>query len=225
MAARWVDWGVRSLTRRLVAIDEADDATTVRAIWTTAAGIEIPHTQVLSAGVSGRIRVTEIVEVPAVLDDLPRVGTLLTLTPGHESVLYYGTGPHETYPDRARGGQVGRWMSSVADQLVPYVRPQENGGHTGVSWLTLKGAVGAGVTITLDQPRQVCVLHVTAADLDTATHDVEVRARAETFVTIDSVHRGVGSASCGPDTLAPYLVPTGTHSWTWTLEPLETDTP
>jgi beta-galactosidase len=225
MAARWVDWGVRSLTRRLVAIDEADDATTVRAIWTTAAGIEIPHTQVLSAGVSGRIRVTEIVEVPAVLDDLPRVGTLLTLTPGHESVLYYGTGPHETYPDRARGGQVGRWMSSVADQLVPYVRPQENGGHTGVSWLTLKGAVGAGVTITLDQPRQVCVLHVTAADLDTAAHDVEVRARAETFVTIDSVHRGVGSASCGPDTLAPYLVPTGTHSWTWTLEPLETDTP
>ncbi len=225
MATRWAAWGLASLTRRLVAIEEADEATTVRAVWTTAAGIEIPHTQVLAADAMGRIRVTETVEIPVVLDDLPRVGTLLTLTPGHDSLLYYGTGPHETYPDRARGGQVGRWMSSVADQLTPYVRPQENGGHADVRWLALHSTVTGGLTISLDQPRQVSVLHVTATDLDAATHDVEVRPRAETFVTIDSVHRGVGSASCGPDTLAAYLVPTGTHSWTWTLEPLETDTP
>ncbi len=225
MGDRWAGWGVGSLTRRLVAIDEADEATTVRAVWITAAGIEIPHTQRLAADANGRVRVTETVEIPAVLSDLPRVGTLLTLAPGHESVQFFGTGPHETYPDRARGGQVGRWMSSVSDQLVPYVRPQENGGHVGVRWLALQSSVTGGVTISLDQPRQVSVLHVTAADLDAATHDVEVRPRAETFVTIDSVHRGVGTASCGPDTLAQYIVPTRTHSWTWTLEPLETDTP
>jgi len=66
---------------------------------------------------------------------------------------------------------------------------------------------------------------VTAADLDAATHDDEVVPRPETFVTIDAVHRGVGTASCGPDTLPQYIVPTGTHTWTWTLAavvPLET---
>jgi beta-galactosidase len=137
---------------------------------------------------------------------------VLTLAAGHESLTWFGTGPHETYPDRARGGRVGRWSSTVTEQLVPYVRPQENAGHADVRWLTLDG-----IRIDLDGPRQVSVLHVTAADLDAATHDVEVRQRPETYVTIDAVHRGVGTASCGPDTLPPYLVGTGEHRWTWVL--------
>jgi beta-galactosidase len=36
------------------------------------------------------------------------------------------------------------------------------------------------------------------------------------------MHRGVGTASCGPDTLPQYLVPTGRHTWTWTITTLET---
>ncbi|MFN8631029.1 MAG: hypothetical protein U0838_12165 [Chloroflexota bacterium] len=65
---------------------------------------------------------------------------------------------------------------------------------------------------------------MTAADLDAAIHDDELSPRRETFVTLDAVHRGVGTASCGPDTLPPYLVPTGTHTWTWTIRSLETPT-
>jgi beta-galactosidase len=126
------------------------------------------------------------------------------------------SGPHETYPDRARGGRLGRWSSTVAEQLVPYVRPQENGGHAGVRWLEFGGPAD-GLRIDLDRPRQVSVLHMTAQDLDTATHDDEVVGRPETYVTIDAVHRGVGTASCGPDTLAQYVVPTGNHTWTWTV--------
>jgi beta-galactosidase len=112
-------------------------------------------------------------------------------------------------------------VSTVTEQLTPYVRPQESGGHADVRWLELRDADGTGVRLIPDRPRQVSVLHVTAADLDTATHVNELRPRAETIVTLDAVHRGVGTASCGPDTLAPYLVPTGTHRWTWILEPLE----
>ena len=140
---------------------------------------------------------------------------MLTLQPGHDRVTWFGTGPHETYPDRARGGRIGRWSSTVADQLVPYVRPQESGGHAGVRWLEL-----GRLRIELDRPRQVSVLNLTAADLDAATHDVELRPRPETTVTIDAVHRGVGTASCGPDTLEPYLVPVGRHTWTWILSPI-----
>jgi len=220
MADRWVDWGLPSLTRTLEAIEHGGAETVVRATWRTATGIEVPHTVRLGRTASGAIRVTETVEIPAVLADLPRVGTVLTLAAGHEAYAWYGTGPHETYPDRARGGRMGRWQSTVADQLVPYVRPQENGGHAGVAWLEADG-----LRIELDKPRQVSALHVTAADLDDATHDDEVVQRPETFVTIDAVHRGVGTASCGPDTLPQYLVRTGTHTWTWILatpEPLET---
>ena len=69
----------------------------------------------------------------------------------------------------------------------------------------------------LDRPGQVSATHVTAADLDLATHDVELRPRAETIVHLDAAHRGLGTASCGPDTLEPYVLRGGTYRWTWTL--------
>jgi beta-galactosidase len=212
MAGRWAEWGVAALTRSLDAIVRGDDETLVRSTWRTATGIAIAHEARLARDASGVVRVRERVAIPPELPDLPRVGTLLILAAGHETLTWLGTGPHETYPDRARGGRVSRWQSAVSDQLVPYVRPQENGGHAGVRWLEL-----GGLRIDLDEPRQVSALHVIAADLDTATHDVEVRRRPETFVTIDSVHRGVGTASCGPDTLPEYLVPTGVHEWAYVL--------
>jgi beta-galactosidase len=216
MAGRWAAWGLPRLTRTLVGIERGGAETVVRSVWRTGSGIEVPHAVRYGRTARGSIRVTETAEIPTALPDLPRVGTLLELVPGHERYAWYGTGPHETYPDRCRGGLVGRWASTVDAQLVPYVRPQENGGHAGVRWLEC-----GDVRIELDRPRQVSALHVTAQDLDTATHDDEVSPRAETFITIDAVHRGVGTASCGPDTLAPYLVPTGAHTWRWTLEALE----
>ena len=218
MADRWAGWGLAALTRRLDGIERAADSVTVRATWTTAAGIDIPHVQRISATADGRLRVEETVEVPAVLDDLPRVGTMLELAPGHEALEWFGRGPHETYPDRCRGGRVGRWRSTVTDQLVPYVRPQENGGHADVRWLRLDAPAG-GVRIDLDRPRQVSVLHVRGADLDAALHDVELRPHAETIVHLDAAHRGVGTASCGPDTLEAYVLRPGTHHWTWTISP------
>ena len=175
----------------------------------------------LSADARGRVRAIQTAEVPAALPDLPRIGTLLTLRPGLEDLAWFGTGPHETYPDRRRSGAIGRWASTVSDQLVPYVRPQECGGHTDVRWLELRDASGTGVRLRFDRPRQVSVLHQSAADLDAALHVTELRPRPETFVTVDAAHRGVGTASCGPDTLPPYLVPTGIHRWAWILEPLE----
>jgi len=222
MADRWASWGLADLRRTLVAIERGADAVTVRSTWTTGAGIEVPHVARISRDAAGRIRVAETVEIPDVLADLPRVGTVMALAPGREELRWFGRGPHESYPDRKRGARVGRWESTVAGQLVPYVRPQENGGHADVRWLELLSGGpdgGDGVRIAFDRPRQVSVLHQSAADLDAALHVTELRPRAESLVTLDAVHRGVGTASCGPDTLEAYIVRPGTHNWSWTLEP------
>ncbi|MGA1669755.1 MAG: hypothetical protein ACO39F_02580 [Candidatus Nanopelagicaceae bacterium] len=34
-------------------------------------------------------------------------------------------------------------------------------------------------------------------------------------VTIDAIQRGVGTASCGPDTLSKYIIKPGTYTWSW----------
>jgi len=221
MAQRWADWGLPTLRARSLGVERNPAAVTLRTLWTTSSGIKVPTERAVSVDARGRVRTLQTVVVPEVLADLPRVGTVLRVRPGAEALTWLGTGPHETYPDRRRSGQVGRWTSTVTDQLVPYVRPQECGGHAGVRWLELRDPDGSGVRITLDRPRQVSVLHHEAADLDAALHVTELRPRDEAIVTIDAVHRGVGTASCGPDTLEPYLVPAGTHRWGWILEPLE----
>jgi beta-galactosidase len=110
----------------------------------------------------------------------------------------------------------------VAEQYVPYVRPQENGGHNSVRWLELSDGGGRGFRLAADRPCQISATHYRASDLAVATHDVELVARPETIVHLDVAHRGLGTASCGPDTLPEYLVVPGTYKWSWQIVPLGT---
>lgn len=56
-----------------------------------------------------------------------------------------------------------------------------------------------------------------AEDLATAAHDWELTSRPETVVHVDVVHRGLGTASIGPDTYAQYRVGPGTYTWRWSM--------
>ena len=60
--------------------------------------------------------------------------------------------------------------------------------------------------------------HFRAQDLAAATHQEELVRAPETIIHLDAAHRGVGTASCGPDTLPAYMVGPGTYHWTWTLQ-------
>ncbi|MFM8843909.1 MAG: glycoside hydrolase family 2, partial [Actinomycetota bacterium] len=129
---------------------------------------------------------------------------------------YFGTGPSETAPDR-RIGKVHRWNSTVSEQYVPYIKPQENGGHVGVRWFTFTNNTNRGLYFQLDKPRMVTFTPMRSVDLADATHNVFVKPSGNTVVTIDAIHRGVGTASCGPDTLAKYRIKPGTYKWSWTV--------
>jgi beta-galactosidase len=216
MAETWADWGLDRLERRLVSVTTDAGVVTVRATYETGGG-SVEHEQELRSIGTGTIRIDESVVIPDGLTDVARVGVVLEVIAGLEDVEWFGRGPVETYPDRRRGAPVTRWSSTVTDEYVPYVRPQENGGHADVRWLELRDARGRGLRIELDKPRQVSVTHFRAADLAGATHDVELRPRLESIVHIDAAHRGLGTASCGPDTLDEYRIRPGTYHWWWTM--------
>jgi beta-galactosidase len=211
-AYRWQELGLRDLT-----------ALSSRQVHGAAGEVvfehdyphSITHRQVFRVA-DGTLTVEEEAVIPAGLDDLARVGSMLVLPAGFESFRFFGPGPHETYPDRKRGASVRRWETTVAEQYVPYVYPQEHGGHEDVRWLEL-GADNVELAIAFPTPLHVTVSHFTAADLAAATHDVELAPRAETIVHIDAAHRGLGTASCGPDTLPEYLVGPGRYRWSWRL--------
>ena len=72
--------------------------------------------------------------------------------------------------DRCEGCDVGLYRSTVTDQYVDYIRPQDCGGKTAVRWATLTDTNGRGVKITCDAPFFLQALHFTRDDLDQARH-------------------------------------------------------
>jgi len=214
-AEKWDGYGVRDLERIDCTITETAKSYKVTSLWQTSTGFKVKQVQLVTPIADG-FSVKETITTPKQWDDIARVGINFEIDGALSNFTYLGVGPHETYPDR-KIGRVGKWASSVWDQYIPYVRPQENGGHTGVRWFTLTDNAGNGLRIDMDKPRQVSVNPFRATELADATHDVELRASGNTVVHIDAAHRGVGTASCGPDTLPQYLVSGGTYSFTWSV--------
>jgi beta-galactosidase len=215
IATKWERYGVRELDRTDCTITENSKQRKIVSEWTTSTGLVVKQTQVVTPVADG-FQVKETIVIPKQMEDLARVGINFELSGALSSYTYFGTGSHESYPDR-KIGRVHRWASTVAEQYVPYVRPQENGGHAGVRWFELTGEDGHGVRFDMDKPRQVSVTPNRATDLADATHDVEVQSSGNAVIHIDAAHRGVGTASCGPDTIDKYLVGPGTYSFTWTV--------
>jgi beta-galactosidase len=222
LGAQWRDWGVADLTRGAVTVRREGGAVVVTAQERTSTGIVVGHEQAFRAAPGGGVLVTETVRIPGELTDLARVGIVLETVPGLEQAEWFGRGPVETYPDRRRAGAIARYRSTVADLHVPYVRPQENGGRNAVHWIELSDAGGRGFRLAFDRPCQVSATHFRVADLAAAKHDVELVPRPETIVHFDVAHRGLGTASCGPDTLPEYHVGPGTYAWSWLIAPLAT---
>ena len=221
MAERWAAAGLDRLERRLVGLERDDGTARIVDELTTGGGHVLRHERKVHARTDGAIQVEEQVELPPNLEDLPRVGIVLETVAGLEFLTWFGTGPHETYPDRTRSGLVAIHRSTVTEQTVPYIRPQESGGHVDVRWLALMDSVtGRGLRLSFDRPLQVSATHHRAVDLATATHHPELVPLPETIVHLDAAHRGLGTASCGPDTLPQYLVGPGRYAWIWMLEPI-----
>ena len=215
IASKWEQYGVRELSRTDCLIKQTPFSIKVTNTWQTSTGVSFKHTQSITPVVGG-FSVKESVTVPKAFSDLARVGTLFELDGSLSELLYFGTGSHESYPDR-KIGRIARYVSTVAAQYIPYVRPQENGGHAAVRWFELTNSAGDGLRFAMSKPAQVSVTPNRDADLADATHDVEVKACRNAVVHIDTAHRGVGTASCGPDTLDKYIIKTGVHTWEWTV--------
>ena len=215
IATKWNHYGIREISRTDCVVTQTPTSIKVVNTWQTSTGVNFKHTQMITPVVDG-FNVKESVTVPKAFEDLARVGTLFELDGSLNELTYFGTGAHESYPDR-KIGRIGRYVSTVAGQYIPYVRPQENGGHAAVRWFEVTNAAGNGLRFAMAKPAQVSVTPNRDADLADATHDVEVEPCGNTVIHIDAAHRGVGTASCGPDTLDKYIIKTGVHTWEWTV--------
>lgn len=139
---------------------------------------------------------------------LPRIGLTLTLPAGFDTLHWYGRGPHESYADRKQSAPVGVYAGKVADQLFPYIFPQESGNKSDVRWAALTDIEGKGIAVSRiedgDAFLNVSARHCTDKELDAARHTYEVPQHDEVFFNIDYAQGGLGNGSCGPGVLPQY---------------------
>jgi beta-galactosidase len=177
------------------------------------------HQQQITFNPYGRIVIENTVLADKRLPDLPRLGLTLQLAPAFEKLRWFGRGPWENYSDRKRAATLGLYESTVTGEYVPYILPQEHGNKTDLRWLELEDPGHAKVRFWSDRYFEGNATHFTSNDLFKWTHTTDVVARPETIVNLDYAQRGIGSGSCGPDTLPKYQIPPGKYNFTFVLQP------
>lgn len=161
------------------------------------------------------------------IPELPRVGMFLGLPADFDNLKYFGRGPFENYQDRNTASFVGLYTNKVADEFVPYVRPQENGNKTDVRWLTLTNGAGKGLKFTGMQYLSVSALPYAIQDLDPGPkklniHPADLDKRDKVYVNLDLVQMGVGGDnSWGAMPYERYRVFPKKYSYSFKITPVE----
>jgi len=199
--ARWLELGLDRLEHRLSSMQAVRDAVVVvhaasgRGRWD-----DVVHRQRFRLLDTGGLLVENDVSFGPALRDIPRVGVVLVLVPGLERLEWYGRGPWEDYPDRRASTIVGSFRSTVTEQYVPYILPQEHGRHGDVRRLSLTDERGSGLVVEGRPKVDFTASHYTAGDLYAARHTSDLEPRPEVVLSLDHAQRGLGTSACGPDT-------------------------
>jgi beta-galactosidase len=211
----WLNAGLQdaSLKHNLI---EASDQKIVTESKATCRGGTVTMTTTYRCSTDGELLVQHHFSNPD-LPDLPRIGVRLALPANFNKFRYFGRGPFENYCDRKTAGIVRWYDSTVQEQYVPYILPQEHGNHTDIRALQLS-AKTCQLNVLAERPMEASASHYPAELLTPAFHTFEVKPTNTTYLCLDVQQRGLGGASCGPDTLPEYLVGPGDYELSYRLK-------
>ena len=169
------------------------------------------------------------------LPEIPRMGMQMQLPVEFANLRWFGRGPHENYTDRKRSADVGLYESTVADQYVPYIRPQENGYKTDTRWLALTDDNGTGIMVSGDPIFCFAALNYVHDDFESPgklsvyrkdaktanTHTIDVKPRELVNLNIDLGQMGVGGDdSWGAPIHPEYRLLNSSYEYSFRLRPI-----
>lgn len=128
---------------------------------------------------------------------LGRLGMGLSLPLAYDRYTYMGRGPVNNYSDRKTSQFVGIYESTVAEQFVPFAKPQTMGNREEVRWLTLRDTEGSGLAVEAEYSLSVSALPWSARELLLAPHPHELPEPTAIHLHLDASVTGLGGNSCG----------------------------
>ena len=129
---------------------------------------------------------------------LPRLGYEIKLPSRYDQYTYYGRGPLNNYADRKTGSFIGLYQSTVAEQFVPFPKPQSMGGREDVRWCALQDKSGDGLQFVSGYgTMSTSALPWSALQMTLAQHPHELPESDGTYLHLDCAVNGLGGNSCG----------------------------
>ena len=154
----------------------------------------------------GRVDVRMEYDPVKELGDMPEFGMITKLDADYGRVRFFGLGPEENYVDRREGARLGIWDYRAAENLTPYLLPQESGNRTGVRWAEITNARGQGMKIWLNGG-EFSALPWTPHEIESAAHGFELPPVNYTVLKVSKEQMGVGGDdSWGARTHPEYLI-------------------
>ena len=142
------------------------------------------------------------------LSDLPDFGMIFTLPSEYDKIKFYGYGPLDNYVDRREGARLGIFETTAADEVEPYLRPQESGNHCGVRWFAVTDKKNRGLKIFSDKPFEASALPYNPHELENARHHYDLPKVMHTYLRASAGQCGVGGDDTwGAPILEEYLIP------------------
>lgn len=185
----------------------------IRSLWVTSENTHaLEFIERYSFDVQGALNVSFEISCNSSLPSLARVGIKLEANKEFEGLKWLGLGPNENYRDRDAGSYVAEFTSTVSEQFVPYILPQENGNKSDTRWFSLISPAQE-LTFTSDKAFEFSVSHFTSKELFSKRHKHELVPDQNTQINIDLFQRGVGTGSCGPQTRLEYEVSAGKYKF------------
>lgn len=164
---------------------------------------------------------TRFVPDTTFVSSLARVGLVFEMPHSFNRVTYLGRGEHETYADRKLSGRIGIYHTDAERMFHYYVRPQATGNRTDVRWMQVSDELEKGLSVWGEKPFEFSVSPFTDENIDAAGHINELKRNGTVTVHLDALQSGVGTATCGPGVLAPYLVPVKEYLFSFEIRPLK----
>jgi len=218
---RWLELGLDRIELRTDAVREQERGIEVvqrgsgRGDWD-----DILSRQLYRLSSAGDLLVEHEVELGPELVDVPRVGAVLELAPSLDRVEWYGPGPWENYADRRASAVVATHRATLDELWVPYILPQENGHRGDVRRLSLTDASGLGLEVEGRPTIGFSASRYTAYDIGRARHTLDLVPYDRIFLSLDHAQRGLGTASCGPDTAERYRLSEPSYRFSYVLRVL-----
>ncbi|OXS78020.1 glycoside hydrolase family 2 TIM barrel-domain containing protein [Domibacillus enclensis] len=182
---------VRTCTN--VQLEAAEDHAVIRFEY------RLPISEQAKASVSyavygdGSVHVTNNYQGAEGLSDMPIYALSFKVPAEYDQLDWYAMGPDENYADREKGARLGRFQNKSADNVSPYLVPQESGARTGVRYVKIANDCQKGIAVHyVNEPLTCTISPYTAFELENAAHHYELPPVHYTVVTVAGRQMGVG---------------------------------